>query len=117
MEYDIIKAAGWDEIEPIIRGERLAMPEIGTATFPALRDGSNLAAFLRVEHLYHFNYVYVMPEYRGSRVGLQLIEEATAHIPAHHSAIWLTEPGIAQRIARTMGWRNVGLSDVFRKDV
>lgn len=117
MQYEIIKSANWSEIAAIVHGEGLPMPAIGTATFPALRDGDRLAAFLRVEHLYHFNYVMVMPEYRGSRVGLQLIEEATAHIPSNHSAIWLTEPGIAQRIARSMGWRNVGVSDVFRKDV
>lgn len=109
----------WSLVEPIYTGPEFqnAMPATPEqATFPVLMDGDKLAAFLLVEHLYHFNSVKVMPEYRGQGFAQQLIREAVARIPAGHSAIWITDsqhPLAAKRV----GARDLGLCQVYRKDV
>lgn len=88
------------------------------STFPALMDGDKLAAFVLVEHLYHFNSVYVMPEYRHQGCAQQLLRNAVASIPPGHSAIWITEPDTDKsRLAQLLGARDLGLSRVYRKDV
>lgn len=110
--------ADWSLVEPAYVAESgNAMPETpDQALFPVIMDGEKLAAFMLVEHLYHFNSVQVMPEYRGQGFAQQLIRFAVARIPPAHSAIWITDsdhPLAAERF----GARDLGQCRVYRKDV
>lgn len=86
------------------------------STFPVLMDGDKLAAFLLVEHLLHFNSVYVVPEYRNQGCAQRLIRSAVASIPPGHSAIWIT-PTDVHGIAHRFGFRELAPSRIYRKDV
>ena len=126
METIILPFEQWPLVEPIVTKEfRDAMPLTpAQSDFVALRDGQSVAGFLHVEHLYHFNSLYIMPEYRNQGLAMRLIRKATSSIPPLHSGIWLAPAdkgdsieSKARRLAIDMGAREVGVYRVFRKDV
>jgi|ERR1051325_3834033 GNAT superfamily N-acetyltransferase len=119
MKTIVLPFADWPLIAPIYQGPEFqnslpVTPE--QATFPAIVDGEKIAAFMLVEHLYHFNAVYVYPEYRGQALAQRLIRDAVTSIPPGHSAIWMTDSQ-HPLAAKRMGARDLGLCQVYRKDV
>lgn len=87
------------------------------ATFITLMNSKDWAGFVHVETLYHFNVVYVKPEYGSDRqkLAMKLIHDAAQCIPAGYSGIWLTDRKV-DRIASLVGARHVGDYRVYRKD-
>jgi GNAT superfamily N-acetyltransferase len=119
MKTIVLPFEDWSMIAPIYEGPEFqnslpVTPE--QATFPALMDGDKLAAFMLVEQLYHFNAIYVMPEYRGQSLAQRLIRAAVRSIPPGHSAIWMTDSK-HPLAAKRLGARDLGLCQVYRKDV
>ncbi len=119
MRTIVLPFENWPLIAPVYTGPEFenALPVTPEqATFPALMEGDNVAAFMLVEQLYHFNAVYVYPEYRGQGLAQRLIRDAVASIPPGHSAIWMTD--ISHPLAaKRLGARDLGLCQVYRKDV
>lgn len=116
---DFLPPERWHEIADIVREQfQDAMPVTpAQATFPALFDGDQLVAFLHVEHLFHFNSLYVVPQYRDQGLALRMAQEAVRRMPLGESAIWLA-PGVrGARFVEQLGARKVGVFTVYRKDV
>lgn len=87
----------------------------GRASFITALSQKQLAGFVHVESLFHFNCVYVTPEHEHTGLTMRLIRDATACIPEGFSALWMTDRNVGL-IARTLGWRHVGTFSVYRKD-
>lgn len=120
FESRILQPEEWETVGPIVRAELgHPMPSPLQSTFPCLFDGDNVAGFVWVEHLYHFNSVYVMPEYRHQGLARRLLFEAAAKIPKGHAAICLPDPKQEHLIhlAERMGARRLLSRVVLRKDV
>lgn len=119
ITFAIVKPEEWLQIEgpmkAVLGNDMPVTPE--QATFLGAYDDGKLVGWIHIEHVYHFNSVYLEAQYRQSRLGLKLIQEAASHIPAGHSAIWLTDRNVANKIAQLIGARNLGNYQVFRKDV
>lgn len=117
MKTLILPPDQWPLVEPIVTGEfGNGMPGPEQSTFLAKMSNEKLAGFIHIEHLFHFNCVYVAPEHRHSGFALQLIEEAAARIPRGFSAVWLTDRRTTQ-LAKSLGARDLGIWRIFRKDV
>lgn len=118
MHNIILPFERWPELEPVFSEFGDTVPVTAEqATFPAVvTDEGQLAAFFHVEHLFHFNSLYVMPEYRDQGFARRLIHSAVARIPPGHSAIWLAPLQKGHHLARALGFRTVGTYQVFRKD-
>lgn len=118
MRVTVLPFEDWSTIADIVTREfNDGMPtSTDQATFAALMDGDKLAAFLHVEKLYHFNSLYVMPDYRKQGCARQLLRSASASIPEHESAIWLGPTDRGEIFARGFGFRDLGIYRVFRKD-
>lgn len=118
MIIDIVKPEEWSQIEgamkAVFHNDMPVTPD--QAVFVGLYDEGRLAGWVHVEHLYHFNCVYLDVPYRQSGLGLKLIKEAASRIPAGHSAICIANRGYAVPIARALGARDLGIQRVFRKD-
>jgi hypothetical protein len=92
-------------------------------TFVALMDGDRVAGFVHVEQIFHFDCVYVDPEYANrSKMAMQLIRDAAHSIPEGHSGIWLSDRRV-DNIAEMVGARLVHSEEdgtdryfVYRKD-
>lgn len=120
MEYRILHPDEWEKVAPTVRRELgYPMPSPQQSTFPCLFDGDEVAAFFWIEHLYHFNTLYVMPEYRHQGLARQLLFKAAAQIPKGHAAICLPDPKQERLIhlAERMGARQLLSRVVLRKDV
>lgn len=118
MRIDLVKPEEWSLIEGamkrVFNNDMPVTPD--QAVFLGLYDEAKLAGWIHIEHLYHFNCVYIEAQYRQTGLGLRLIKEATDRIPAGHSAIWITDRHVANKIAPKLGARNLGNFQVFRKD-
>lgn len=114
----IVQPGEWAEIERDMKADfNNDMPvSPDQAVFLGAYHGEEMAAWVHVEHLYHFNCVRVKAQYRETGLALRLIKEAASRIPAGHSAIWLTPRSAANKIAPLVGARNIGTYQVFRKD-
>lgn len=121
MRFALLQPDEYHLIEPVVTAElRNFLPSPEQSTFPSLFDGANLAGFVWVEHLYHFQTVCVMPEYRGRPdIVRPLIEAAVAAIPKGHAAICLPDPKQEhlKLLAKRMGARQLSSRVVLRKDV
>lgn len=119
----ILPFAQWPLVAPIVTGEfNNKMPEHdGRASFVAQFDQErNLAGFVHVETLYHFNCIWTAPQYRESRFGAadfarRLMSEAVDKIPEGFSGLWLADRSV-DNLAASMGARRLGEYVVYRKD-
>ncbi len=118
IERTILLPEEWGLVAPIVAAEfgnaMLATP--AQATFPAFMDGDRLAGFVHVETLFHFNCVYLAPEYRRPGLALELMRYAIERIPAGFSGVWLTDRRVGA-IAKNFGARSIGEWTVYRKDI
>lgn len=112
----------WGIIEPIVTGEfGNKMPEHpNRASFITQFADGELAGFVHVETLYHFNCIYLAPRFRESRFGAadfarRLMSEAVEKIPEGFSGLWLADRKV-DRIAESLGARRLGDYTVYRKD-
>lgn len=119
LKIEIVDADDWAEIERDMKADfNNDMPVLRSqACFLGAYDGDELAGWLHIEHLYHFNVVRIKAQYRQTGLALRLIKEAVSRIPSGHSAIWITPRPVANKIASVVGARNIGTYQVFRKDV
>lgn len=117
MERRILTVDEWAMVEPVVVGDfGNSMPATADqATFFAETRRRELAAFVHIEHLLHFNCVYVAPQLRGTGLGLDLMRDAIARIPEGFSGIWMTDRS-AGRLARRFKARELGQFTVYRKD-
>lgn len=120
---EILPRERWGEIAPVFREQfNDAMPVTPEqATFPALfdsdGDAGKLVGFFHVEHLFHFNSLYIVPQYRNQGLALRLATEAVSRIPLGYSALWLNPGEHGRCFAERMGFRDLGKFTAFRKDV
>lgn len=108
----------WDRVAPLVTGMfGNAMPQNPQSdTFIARMDGDRLAAFLHVEMLYHFNSLFVDPEYRNQGIAPQLFIDSLSGITPGFSAIVMADRREWQYWARAVGARDLGLCRILRKD-
>jgi GNAT superfamily N-acetyltransferase len=109
----------WDIVAPIVRSEfHNEMPKRPESdSFIARFDGDRLAAFLHVEQLFHFNSLYVAPEYRDEGIATGLFLASLSAVPPGFSAIVLAEGNKWQAWARYVKARDLGMCRIFRKDL
>lgn len=123
FETKILTPEEWPLVAPVLRGEfACAMPKSpAQASFLAAFDGSELAAFVHVETLFHMNALYVAERHRGaglkgSRLAMRLAAEADALVPAGFSAVVLSDRPSLARLMRRLGGRELTASSMVRKD-
>jgi hypothetical protein len=109
----------WPLVATIVREQfGNAMPTRPESdSFVARFDGDRLAAFLHVEQLFHFNSLYVAPEYRKEGIAPGLFLDGLSSVPPGFSAIVFSEGEKWKAWARYVKARDLGLCRVFRKDV
>lgn len=119
METIVLPFENWSAVESIVREEFCnGMPQRRESdTFIARFDGDKLAGFVHVEHLYHFNSLYVAPEYRGQGIAAGMFLDALGCVPPGFSAVALIPENKRSTWARYVNARDLGLLHVWRKDV
>ncbi len=120
-ELEILQPSEWEKVARIVRRDlQEPMPIPQQSTFlTSFTEDREVAGFIWVEHLYHFNSVVVMPEYRHRGLARRLLVEAAARIPKGHAAICMPDgnhEGII-RIAKSLGAHQLTSRVVLRKDV
>ena len=118
---ELLHPREWETVAKIVRREiEEPMPSPATSTFPTVfTEDREVAAFLWVEHLYHFKNLVVMPEYRHQGLARRLLIEAAARIPKGHAAICMPDEaheGII-KLSESLGAHRLTSRVVLRKDV
>lgn len=117
----ILPFENWSLVEREMRDEfNNAMPvSPEQSTFLTALDGEKLAGFLNLETIFHYNCLYVSPEYKRLNVAYRLVREADALVASlarGYSAIALAESPAVESMLKRMGMRLIGERQVFRKD-
>ncbi|HKS27832.1 MAG TPA: hypothetical protein VJS44_08435 [Pyrinomonadaceae bacterium] len=121
FESKILTLDEWDLVAPIVRGVfRNAMPTTeAQAVFPAVMHGENLAGFIHLEALFHYNSIWVAPEHRNNpRVAMRLMLDAHERLSQLHgfSAIAMPEAESHIKMYKRFGGRSLGVHEVWRRD-
>ncbi len=118
MKTIVLPFADWSLVEPVVTQTfGNAMPASAESdSFIARMDGDRLAGFLHVETLYHFNSLFVTPEYRNAGIGPGLFRDGLECIPPGFSAIVMADRRDWQHWARYVGARDLGMCRILRKD-
>jgi GNAT superfamily N-acetyltransferase len=112
----VLPFAQWPLVAPVVGEFGNGMPDHpGRATFITALAHERLAGFVHVETVYHFNCVYVAPEFENTGLTMRLIKDAVSCIPEGFSGIWLTDRNV-DRLAAQIGARNIGTYRAYRKD-
>lgn len=118
IETIILPEERWPLVEPVVRGEcHNGMPVTAAAsTFLTALDGERLAGFIHLEQLFHYNILWVAPDYRRTRLAYRLMREVDSLIPAGFSTVSFVDKLSVSRMLRRLGGRSLGQCEVLRKD-